>query len=121
MNSFSSNNSYNRVQNKKNKNENMKIQKEDYYKNEENTLNNLIDKINISQTLLSSEENDNNKNNENNDRINNNNKPNDVSYKNKTNNFINKSKDNSEIEFEKVLKSEFSCIYSNPKSVESNI
>ena len=120
MNSFSSNNSYNRVQNKKNKNENMKIQKEDYYKNEENTLNNLIDKINISQTKLSSEENDNNKNNENNDRINNNNKPNDVSYKNKTNNFINKSKDNSEIEFEKVLKSEFSCIYSNPKSVESN-
>ena len=117
--SFSSNNSNNKGQNQKNKNENKsdknKNQKEEYNKNEESSLNTLIDKINVSQTKSLSEENDNNRINENNDK---NDKTND-SY-NKETNFINNYKDNSEIEFEKVLKSEFSCIYSNPKRVESN-
>ena len=85
--------------------------------NEESSLNSLIDKINVSQSKESNED-YNNTIDEKDNSITFINKPN-----NSNNNIINnskKNKDNSEIEFEKVLKSEFSFIYLNPKNLQSN-
>jgi hypothetical protein len=117
---------------------NSQIKKEEK-NNEKNIINNLIDKINIS-TNHSKEESvmcdcnstltfDNNTiSNKNNKYIeisnkeitqsNTNNNNNSNIMQNSINNF--KNKDNGEAEFEKILKNEFSSVYSDPNNIQSN-
>ena len=115
---------------------NTQIKKEEK-NNEKNIINNLIDKINIS-TNQSKEESimfDCNSTFDNNTISNKNNKSIEISnkeitqsntnnnnncnvMKNSNNNF--KNKDNGEAEFEKILKNEFSSIYSDQNNIQSN-
>ena len=109
----------NKKDNKNNErpNEDNKQMKKDEVKKEANILNSQIENIDVSENQFIPKENYENSNfnksmNSNNEITNFNNSNN--------NNSINNFKDNPEIEFEKELKREFSCIFSNPKSLESN-
>ena len=130
INSFSSTNSNsnnknylknnNRKDNKNNNertNEDNNQMKKDKDKKEEKNLNSKNENIDETQNqFIPKENNENSKfNNEINANIANTNLNN-----NNNNNSMVKYKDNSEIEFEKELKKEFSCIFSNPKALESN-
>jgi len=129
INSFSSNNSNsnnknyiknnNKKDNKNNErsNEDNKKMKKDEVKKDEKNPNSQIENIKATQNQYMPKENNDNSNfnssmNANNENIN---------FNNSDNNNCNTNyKDNSEIEFEKELKREFSCIFSNPKTLESN-
>ena len=96
-------------------------------KSEQNTINNLIDKIKVSQSKKFLEENNmkNKTTEENYINITNPNSINILDHHSKNKNSSNSSKnlrykENAELEFEKILKSEFSSIYSNPKNNETN-
>ena len=126
------------------------IQKDEINIIEQNTINSLIDKINVSQKIPPEKDNNNtgdiqiNKENyinisktENNSKPEISQKPNNGNIRNNgintynsnnANNKVNKTsngknvkcKGNAETEFEKILKNEFSSIYSNEKIIESN-
>ena len=105
-----------------------KIKKEDINLIEKNSINSLIDKINVSQNQQSVED----KSIPNNSNVKENyiNLGNSEQSKSKDNNINNKNnikntkgikyKDSGEVEFEKILKKEFSSIYSIDKNIESN-
>ena len=105
-------------------------------KNEKASINNLIDKINITSKKPNEKNNtcDCNSTGEKNAKSNNSNNPNQQSNKetttqnnennnnndNKNSNNALKSTDNGEKEFERILKNEFSSIYSDPNNIQSN-
>ena len=129
INSFSSTNSNNNNKNyiknnnkKDNKNnespnEDNKQIKKDEVKKEEKNINSQIENTDVSQNQFIPKEN--NVNSDFNKSMNDNNESTNFNNNNNYNSIIN-SKDSSEIEFEKELKREFSCIFSNPKTLESN-
>ena len=111
---------------------NMQMKSEEINKNEKKIINNLIDKIKISPQLKNEENNFNDLAIENNTKSNNLNYPNEQNNKekkfnnrnkdqnlNSQNNYL-KYKDNGEMEFERILKNEFSSIYSDPNNIQSN-
>lgn len=112
---------------------NMQIKGEEINKNEKKIINNLIDKIKISPQLTNEENNFNDLAVENNIKINNNlnypkeqnNKEKKLNNRNKDQNLNSqnnnlKYRDNGEVEFERILKNEFSSIYSDPNNIQSN-
>ena len=110
-----------------NVNDNNNDKEEEINKNEKKIINNLIDKININKVKLPLKEKNNNSKNsivENYINITNPNsmnildKPKNQNKENGSKNL--KYKESAALEFEKILKSEFSSIYSNPKKNEAN-